>query len=98
MSSLNTHHLKLKYYFNMQKGKLVKGYTLVNGFLTIPATLLKNPSFKYNRNFTDFVLHLNRRIRYSTQELIIPYLVNFKTQFGTKKTAAHCHTLSCCQF
>jgi hypothetical protein len=42
MNSLNTHHLKLKYYFNMQKGKLVKGYTLVNVFLATPATLLKN--------------------------------------------------------
>jgi len=59
MNSLNTHHPKLKYYFNMQKGKLVKGYTLVNMFLAIPATLLKNPRFKYNYNFTDCVPHLN---------------------------------------
>jgi len=84
MNSLNIHNLKLKYYFNMQKGKLVKGYTLVNMFLAITATLLKNPSFKYNHNFTDCVPHLNRRNKYSTQKLIIPYLVNFQTQSGTK--------------
>ena len=57
MNSLNT-HLKLKYYFNMQKGKLVKGYTLVNAFLAIPATFIKKIQVSNTTTILQIVSHI----------------------------------------
>lgn len=96
MNSLNTHHLNIT--STCTKGKLVKGSTLVNVFLATSSTLLKNFIFIYNHNFTDGVPYLNQRNKYSSQKLIIPYLVNFQTPSVNNKTATHCHTLYCCQF